>query len=393
MKSRWPRTKLHLELLEDRTVPAFSVTSHHGLLTLTSTTAADSVTIHDQGNGSFGIEQNGNTTTYDGISGIKVSAKGDGSTVEMVTDSPNGVFNDGLSFSLDVSFRSGTNIFLGQLGDPTAVPSAGHANIKMRISGGSGPDSLNLIVNNAIPAGMNVAVGMNGGQGNDNVSAVFEPSPYINGNLDVRLLGGDGNDDVSGSISNTGVDVVNNGNVRFDVEGGDGNDSVAFRAADLNTASFTNNGTIKTEVEGGDGNDIVNNLIGNDGVPVINNGTIKIEAEGNDGNNTVAVAMGINPMDGSPFTFLNRGTASMWAEGEEGTNTINATAAIEGGSASAKFSGKVESEGHDTVTFFFDREGPGTATAKLRANRHVTSITVTPAVQVHDAPGGVITVV
>src|SRR5262249_2250093 len=122
MKARWPRTKLFLELLEDRTVPAFSVTAHHGLLTLTSTTAADSVTIHDQGNGSFGIEQNGNFTTYDGISGIKVSARGDSSAVAMVTDSSDGVFNDGLSFSLDVGFRSGTNVFLGQLGDSTAVP-------------------------------------------------------------------------------------------------------------------------------------------------------------------------------------------------------------------------------------------------------------------------------
>ena len=208
LNTRNRRTGLRCERLENRDCPA--VFFRGGILIVTGTSAADTVEITDEGDGTVTAVLNGESVTEENVRAVAVYTGAGDDTIDYTVTG-------------DQTRRLRVAVYAGA-GDDAVTLDAGDVTGRFAFAafGASGDDTLAATVG-GVAAGGVAAVTLNGGRGNDTVSA--DAAGEIDGYLAVTLTGSFGTDTVEGTID---AAAGSTGRVAALVSGGLGNDTLAL---------------------------------------------------------------------------------------------------------------------------------------------------------------------
>ncbi len=327
----------HLESLEARDVPAFSIYQSGSVLFLSGSRQADVVRIDDLGLNSILITQGSTETLYNNINRINVSGKDGNDSVTYSVVSPS------VKLWLDVRLGSGDDTFEGSIsllpeGD-VGIETVGRRlppdnTHRVDVDGDAGNDNITLAAEGLLPGGINVEANLHGGSGRDNILASLAGANE--GSVSIRIDGDSGNDNLSTILGrSTGPSSTNTGVIDVKVQGGTGDDYIKSwlgrSSGDELTPSegVINAGTINVTLDGQTGNDIVNYLAGAGNAfsaQIVNTGSLNVNVRGSHGNDTVLAAVGTTVDNGlGEFVnnFYNTGTFRLNTEGNAGRDSVS----------------------------------------------------------------------
>src|SRR5262245_61206755 len=187
-RRRFPRTPLHLGVLEDRTLPAISVSIVGSVVTFTGDVAPDSLTLHRNNAGQLEYSANGSSFTptlaLTAISQVNVDLGGGNDT--MTVDLSNGsVFPT----------SSGVISFVGGIGTDTIAATGG---TNYALSGSPTNGTLTVTPGGTVNLSGVEQGNLTGGTAPDLIdcSASSCPVTIHGGGQDDTLIGGSGNDEI-----------------------------------------------------------------------------------------------------------------------------------------------------------------------------------------------------
>jgi hypothetical protein len=245
-----------LEALEARNCPTFIAVEGHTLLIFGSS-AADTISIMDSGNGTV-------SGTIDGQSAMGTAIN------HIVVHSGSG--DDTLTYTLTNPLTTSENI---------------------QINMGSGTDTAKLDFS---PGVMNthLKVDFTGGKGADTLTTMF--GPIMNSKVNFRSNLGKGADTFDGTLMGN---IIGDSAVKFLVEGGKGDDTLGFHA---DTTNIDPGSTLGVNLRGGKGDDTINvDYAGQV------NGRFNLDARGGQGNDTVTANVTLNAGSAGEFRGDVRG--------------------------------------------------------------------------------------
>lgn len=243
-----------LEILEDRTTPAVTVTQSGSTLSITGDAGNNLVQIVDTGTGgvrNITVYTESSTTTTDGVTPI----------TRIVIDTQGG--NDSVSYQCFTQFTSrmsveaylgeGNDFFVGQ----TQGPLQTNTRLQYSVVGGNGNDQLIAQVLNSILGGAHLSWDAYGQSGNDVSTMTFVGTLNAGARLTANVDLADGDDGWDTLIEGT---VLNSALEQFSAFGGAGNDVLdsTFRTDHVNLSRTT------VTYQGGSGTDNVRVNAGGD---------------------------------------------------------------------------------------------------------------------------------
>src|SRR5262245_48931065 len=191
-RERSPQSRPRLEVLEGRSCPAVAIVTFAGTMFVLGDSAANDVTITDQGDGNVEavITSPSNTATREAsnITNIVVLAGGGNDTVDYQLD--NAVTR---AKTLLVDLGSGNDV-----ANLNASAGVNGSYLLATVYGGAGADAITGSIG-AVAAGAAAALAFDGGLGNDTVTATS--NGLLNGALAVAVSGGLDNDTVSADLT------------------------------------------------------------------------------------------------------------------------------------------------------------------------------------------------
>jgi hypothetical protein len=230
VRNRW--RSLGFELLEGRDCPAIFVFG--GVMAVVGTSAADTVTITDDGDGTVTATLNGTTRTASDVRIVAVSTLGGDDTV-------------GYTLTGTQSGRSAVAVSTGG-GNDSVTLDAGDVGgrFSFAASGGAGSDTMTATVGGVAPGGR-AAVVLDGGRGSDFID--LGATGVIDGTLATRLTGSFGADTIDGAID---VAAGSTGRVSATVAGGLEDDTLGLA---VTGAGLDGLSSLHAVMDGGAGTD------------------------------------------------------------------------------------------------------------------------------------------
>lgn len=328
----------HLESLEARDVPAFSITQSGSVLFLSGSRHADVVRIDDLGSNDILITQGSTETLYSNVNRINVSGRDGNDRVTYSVVSPS------VKLWLDVRLGSGDDTFQSSISllpeEPvfetlTSGKKLPPDNVhRIDVNGDSGNDNITLAAEGFLPAGINLEANLSGGSGRDNIVASLAGANE--GTVRLKIDGDSGNDNLAAVLGrSTGPSSTNTGVIDIKVEGGTGDDYIKSwlgRSSGDELApseGVINAGTINVTLDGQTGNDSVNYLAGAGNAfsaQIVNTGSLNVNVRGSHGNDSVLAAVGTTVDNGlGEFVnnFYNTGTFRLNTEGNAGRDSVS----------------------------------------------------------------------
>jgi hypothetical protein len=327
----------HLESLEARDVPAFSITQSGSVLFLSGSRQAEIVRIDDLGSNDILITQGGTERLYSNINRINVSGKEGNDSVTYSVVSPS------VKLWLDVRLGSGDDTFQSSISLLPEEPVLETLNSgkklppdnvhRIDVNGDAGNDNITLAAEGFLPAGINLEANLSGGSGRDNIVASLAGANE--GTVRLKIDGDSGNDNLAAVLGrSTGPSSTNTGVIDIKVEGGTGDDYIKSwlgRSSGDELApseGVINAGTINVTLDGQTGNDSVNYLAGAGNAfsaQIVNTGSLNVNVRGSHGNDSVLAAVGTivdNGLGEFVNNFYNTGTFRLNTEGNAGRDSV-----------------------------------------------------------------------
>jgi hypothetical protein len=171
------------DVLEDRSLLSVTASISAGTLTVTGTSAAETVKLDDDGAGSVSVKGTGlSTQNFNGVDTIDIKMKGG---KDKVTYNLNGALSTARTITPD----------LGNKADTFTANINADLNAKLTIdaTGGSGDDVMTINSDNVnVAQGVTFHADMDGNGGNDTITTNY--SGVLDGTLDLLNKGGDDKD-------------------------------------------------------------------------------------------------------------------------------------------------------------------------------------------------------
>jgi hypothetical protein len=214
-----------LDQLGERTLPSVTAVSTTGTLVITGDQHDNTIDITvDAATGHVTVLGDGVTTEFDGVTSIRVNAKGGADTVNFDL---NGDLSSALT--VDVNLGNGNDTFVATLNGNIAAGGS----LILVARGGNGDDQLSLVAKNVdVAAGGNLAAALFGNNGKDDVSIDY--SGLLQGSALLSADGGNGKDNVSGKVAlssttdpASGTTTNSTGHLSLSLMGGNGVDNIS----------------------------------------------------------------------------------------------------------------------------------------------------------------------
>jgi len=367
----------HLESLEARDVPAFSITQSGAVLKLMGTQYADSVRIDDLGSNNILITQGTTERTFNNVNRINVYGRDGNDSVTYSVISPS------VKLWLHVHLGQGDDTFEGSI---SLLPEAdvGIETVGRRlpasnahrvdVDGDSGNDNIILAAEGRLPAGISLQANLRGGSGRDNI--LTSMAGTNDGEILVKIDGESGNDNLAAILGrSSGPASINSGLIDIKIQGGSGSDTInSWLGRDsgdelLLSEGVTNTGTINVSLDGQSGDDSVNYLAGvRDAyaAQILNTGSLNVKVRGGTGNDSVLADVGDTIDNGFGefiFNFYNTGNFRLSTDGNSGRDEVANFVWLDN-SGSGSFRGTSEGgTGKDALYYELRRSGDNAANA------------------------------
>jgi hypothetical protein len=234
-----------LECLDDRALPAATITQGGAALFIKGDAQANSIQITDNGTNAAGnvtVVADGQTfTSTSAVRYIAVYANGGGDTVQY---SLSAGLADDANRLVSINLGAGDDSFTANLGGEVLG-----TRLYLSAYGNAGADILDLNAEGLdVAAGSYVNFNLNGGIGNDTIT--FDHTGVVNGFLTVVALGSDGDDSITGNLT---VDEASTGFTSAIVWGGAGVDTIGLNIDEPSPNPFRPRGLVIS----GAGEDVV----------------------------------------------------------------------------------------------------------------------------------------
>jgi len=236
-----------LERLDERAMPSVSAVAASGTLTIKGDHHANTIVITDDGTGHVTVVGDGQTTSFEGVSYVRVTT---GAGADRVEYDLTGDLS--APRAVDVSLGNGNDTFVanvqGNLLDGGSLILVSH--------GGNGDDQLSVEATDVdVAAGAHLTANLYGQNGKDNLSVDY--SGLLQGSATLSADGGNGKDVVSGNVSlnsatdpNSETSTLSDGWLTLNFSGGNGVDQIS-----ASLSGETDLSSLLAVVDGGHGKD------------------------------------------------------------------------------------------------------------------------------------------
>jgi len=298
-------TPVRLETLEDRNCPSVTSVVSNGVLTVTGTEGADTVSVRATGDNRFTVSDSQGEFTN--VQRVVIDLRGGDDTLNLdtaldMTTSVQvlaGAGNDAVNVSYGLAASSSSK--------PIPMPTS---NLQLSIDLGAGNNRFQLVDNNGNSGGLNVSVQLNGGAGNDDVNLSLNRI-QLGGKFTFNANLGEG----SNTLAANALVVNERAAANFSITGGSADDRVT-----LNLGNLASGAKVSVNANLGGGNDTLDQTFAR----IAGDASLGIGAQLGDGDDRFS--LGIQSDEGSrPTVNLDGGTGFDTADFQVNGAVIQAT--------------------------------------------------------------------